>query len=328
MTAVISRRNLLAAPALLAASPARAQQLVTLRLGHVMAPTHFENIEAGRLAEDVARRSNGRIKLEVFPASQLGSEREQTEQVNLGALEMHSSGGAVQNYAPALGLLSLPFLFRNAEHYDHVMAGPIPGEMRDALLKASNIRLLAFYPNGNRMFFDNKRPFTKLADFKGVRIRVDDQPISAQIWRLLGANPVPIAFAETYSALQAGIVDAAENPPASILQMRFYEVGKYVTATRHSLTPHFLMVNETWWRGLPDETRTVLTASIADFVPKRRAAAWKSDDEALEKLRQAGAVVSELENRAEFAAALAPLYKDFGERTKSSAMIQQIIDTP
>src|SRR4051812_21761932 len=117
---------------------------ITARLGHVMQTTHFEHLAFVQLADDIAKRSDGKIKIELFPASQLGSEREQTEQVNLGALEMHSSGGAIQNYAPQLGAWSLPFLFRGSEHYDHVMDGPVGKQFVDLLIKKSSIRILAF----------------------------------------------------------------------------------------------------------------------------------------------------------------------------------------
>ena len=316
------------AAALLAAGPVAAQQKLTIRLGHVMPPTHFENIAFEQLAADIAKRSNGRIEMKIFPASQLGSEREQTEQLNLGALEMHSSGGALQNYAPALGIWALPFLFKGPEHYDHVMDGPIGAEMRDMLLKNSNIRILAYYPNGERMFFNAKRPFTSLADFKGVKIRVDDQPVSAEIWRALGASPIPIAFAETYSALQAGVVDAGENPPTNIIRMRFYEVGKYVTATRHSLTTMVLQTNEKWWQGLSAADRQLLTEAIAAFLPGRRKMGWEADKESLEELKKLGASISEIQNREEFANALLPLYKQYGEKTNSMALIERIRATP
>ena len=312
----------------LAAGPARGQQKVTIRLGHVMPPTHFENIAFEQLAADIAKRSNGRIEMKVFPASQLGSEREQTEQLNLGAIEMHSSGGALQNYAPQLGIWALPFLFKGPEHYDRVMDGPIGNEMREMLLKNSNIRILAYYPNGERMFFNNKKPFTSLADFKGVKIRVDDQPVSAQIWRALGASPIPIAFAETYSALQAGVVDAGENPPTNIIRMRFYEVGKYVTATRHSLTTMVLQTNEKWWQGLAPADRQLISDAVASFLPGRRKMGWDADKESLDELKKLGASISEISNREEFASALLPLYQQYGQQTNSMALIERIRATP
>ena len=312
----------------LAAGPARGQQKLTIRLGHVMPPTHFENVAFEQLAADIAKRSSGRIEMKVFPASQLGSEREQTEQLNLGAIEMHSSGGALQNYAPALGIWALPFLFKGPEHYDRVMDGPIGNEMREMLLKNSSIRILAYYPNGERMFFNNKKALTSLADFKGVKIRVDDQPVSAQIWRALGASPIPIAFAETYSALQAGVVDAGENPPTNIIRMRFYEVGKYVTATRHSLTTMVLQTNEKWWQGLAPADRQLISDAVAAFLPGRRKMGWDADKESLEELKKLGATVVEVQNREEFANALLPLYQQYGQQTNSMALIERIRATP
>ena len=311
---------------LLVAAPAWAvlDETITARLGHVMPPNHFEHQLFLKLAEDIAARSDGKIQIEVFPASQLGSEREQTEQVDLGALEMHSSGGAIQNYAPQLGAWSLPFIFRGPEHYDKVMDGPIGEEFTRLLLDNSNIRILAYYPNGERMFFNSGTPFTKLADFEGVKIRVDDQPVSAQIWRALGANPVPIAYAELYTALQTGIVDAGENPAINIIRMKFYEVADNVTLTGHSLTTMALQVNEDWWQGLPEEAREIITAAVAEWVPERRQASWDADKAAIDELKGLGETVVEVDNRDEFQAALAPLYEEFGERTGATDLIAQI----
>jgi tripartite ATP-independent transporter DctP family solute receptor len=231
----------------------------------------------------------------------------------------------VQLYAPELGAWALPFIFNGPDHFNKVMDGPIGDELRRRLMAKSNLRLLSIYPNGERMFFNNKRPATKLADFKGIKIRVDDQPVSAQIWRLLGANPVPIAFAETYTALQSGVVDAAENPPLNIIKMKFFEVGKYVTLTRHSLTVQALMVNEPWWQKLPAADRDLVTAAIKDFTPERRQAAWDADAAAVDELRKLGAQVVPLENPAEFTKALAPMYESFGKRTGATELVQKII---
>jgi tripartite ATP-independent transporter DctP family solute receptor len=308
------------------ALPASAQldEEIKIRLGHVMPPNHFEHELFLKLAETIAERSNNKIQIEVFPASQLGSEREQTEQLNIGALEMHSSGGAIQLYQPQLGAWALPFIFRGPEHFDKVVDGPIGEDMVRLGLEKSDIRILALYPNGERMFFSNEGPYDELADFKGVKIRVDDQPVSAQIWRTLGANPVPIAFAELYTSLQTGVIDAGENPPFNIIRLKFYEVGKYVTETRHSLTTMALMTNEDWWQGLPEEARQIITQAVQEWVPERRQASWDADAAALDELRSLGAVVTPLKNRKEFEEALFPLYQEFGERTGATELIESI----
>jgi tripartite ATP-independent transporter DctP family solute receptor len=325
----MTRKFVAAAAAVLTAAlclpgAVQAAPKLTIRIGHVMAVNHFEHQALVRLSELVAQRSNGDIEIKVFPASQLGSEREQTEQVDAGALECHSSGGAIQNYAPALGAWSLPFLFGGPEHYDRVMDGPIGELLRQMLLAKSNIRILAFYPNGERMFFNTKRPFTKLSDFKGVKIRVDDQPISAQIWRALSANPVPIPFDDLYTSLQTGVVDAGENPAINIIRMKFYEVAKHVTTTRHSLTTLTLMCNEPWWKALPEPTRDLLGAAVHEVVKWRRQAAWDADRQAVDDLRKAGATISDIENRDEFQRALLPLYDTFAARTNSGDLIKAI----
>lgn len=311
------------------AGPVRAEldEDITFRIGTLFPDGHFETDAYRQMAALMAEKSNGKIDMQVFPSSQLGSEREQTEQVDLGALECHSSGGAIQNYAPGLGAWSLPFLFRGPEHYAAVMDGPIGKEFRDMLLKNSNIRILALYPTGTRMFFNNGKAPTTLEEFRGIKIRVDDQPISAQIWRALGANPVPIAFSELYTALQTGVVDAGENPPANIIRLKFYEVAKNLVKTRHSLTTMAMMCNEQWWQGLPQEARDIILESVKEVVPSRRQAAWDEEAAALDKLKELGMTIYDIEDRAAFEAALQPLYAEFGERTGTTDLIRRIRET-
>jgi tripartite ATP-independent transporter DctP family solute receptor len=310
-------------------SPAQAQldEDITFRIGTLFPDGHFETDAYRRMAELMAEKSGGKIELQVFPSSQLGTEREQTEQVDLGALECHSSGGAIQNYAPGLGAWSLPFLFRGPEHYAAVMDGPIGEEFKDMLLKNSNIRILALYPTGTRMFFTNGEPPTTLEDFRGIKIRVDDQPISAQIWRALGTNPVPIAFSELYTALQTGVVDAGENPPANIIRLKFYEVADNLVKTQHSLTTMAMMCNEPWWQGLPQEARDIIGESVEEVVPSRRQSAWDEEAAALDELEKLGMSIHEIEDRAEFEASLQPLYAEFGERNGATDLINRIRET-
>jgi tripartite ATP-independent transporter DctP family solute receptor len=305
-------------------APAALDRTITIRLGHVMPPTHFEQTAVLKFAEDVARRSHNKLIIKVFPANQLGSEREQTESLNLGAVEMGIGGGAIQNYVPGLGVYNLPFIFRDAAHFDKVMDGPLGEHLKAMSLKHSNIRILDFFPNGERMFFNRKRALTKLKEFEGVKIRVDDAPANAAIWRAVGANPIPMAYGEVYTALQTGVVDAAENPPAGILRMKFYEVGKYVTITRHMLTVHTLMTNEKWWQSLPGEARQIIQEAIKVYVPERRRLSWEADATTVEQLKKLGAVVSPLDNPDEFARALAPVHREYGEKYGVTDLIEKI----
>ena len=297
---------------------------ITVRLGHFMAPGHFEHKHWLKLADDLAKRSDGKIILKVFPAGQLGSPREQIEQVNLGALEITSSGSNIQAYAPQLGVWALPFIFRGPEHFTKVMSGQIGEELRQLALERSNIRILEYLPIGERVFFTNKKPFRRLEDFQGIKIRVDDQPISAKIWQAIGANAVPLPYGELYTSLKSGIVDAAENPPANIIKLKFYEAGKYITVTRHSMTLHAMQANEKWWQGLPDEARQIFTDAIKAWIPGRRQAAWDADKAAFKELERLGAVVTPLEDPEKFQERLFPLYKEFGEKTGSMEIIEKI----
>ena len=204
-----------------------------------------------RFAELVAEKTGGKIKIEIFPASQLGSEKEQTEQVRSGALHFHSSGGSIQQFVPDLQLIGLPGLWKSHDHVFKVVTGDAGKQLIELVEKKNvGIKVLTLHHHRGPPLRGPQGAGDPDRRVLGLKIRVDTQPASAAIWRAVKANPVPIAFAEVYSSLQTGVIDAAENPPCGILSMKFYEQAKHITTTGHQLTLMAVMVNQKWHDGL------------------------------------------------------------------------------
>jgi TRAP-type transport system periplasmic protein len=296
-----------------------------VRLGHLFPATHFEGAGYTTLAEMIAQKTNNKLKVEVFPASQLGSEKEQTEQVRSGALQMHSSGGSIQQYVPELQIIGLPGLWKSHDHVYRVTTSDVGKQLLEmAEKKGIGIKVLGFVTMGERWYLGRKRPAQQTADFTGVKIRVDTQPASAAIWRAVGANPVPIAFAEVYSSLQTGVIDAAEQPPCGILSMKFYEQAKYVTTTAHQLTLMALQVNQRWYDALPGETRTQIAAVVGEWLPIRYQMARDSEAVCVAKMKELGVEVHALKDPERFRSALDPIQKEFGDKYNLNDVIAKI----
>jgi len=309
--------------AVAASAPAAAQQ--TVRLGHLFPASHFEGQGLSKLGELIGQKTGGTLKVEVFPASQMGSEKEQTEQVRSGALHMHSSGGSIQQYVPELQLLGLPGLWKSHDHVQRVVTGEVGKQLAEMAEKKNvGIKVLTFTTMGERYYLGRRRPAQETADFAGVKIRVDTQPASAAIWRAVNANPVPIAFAEVYSSLQTGVIDAAEQPPCGVLSMKFYEQAKYITTTAHQLTLMALQVNQRWYDGLPAETRAQIRAAVDEWVPLRYRMAKEAEGGCIATLKELGAEIHDLKDPDKFRAALTPIQKEFGDKYGLNDLIARI----
>jgi len=303
--------------------PATAQQVV--RLGHLFPTTHFEHIGLAKLAEMIGEKTGKKLTVEVFPASQLGSEKEQTEQVRSGALQMHSSGGSIQQYVPELQLLGLPGLWKSHDHVYHVVTSDVGRQIMELAEKRNvGIKILTFATTGERHFMGRKRAVEQTAEFAGIKIRVDTQPASAAIWRAVNANPVPIAFSEVYSSLQTGVIDAAEQPPCGALSMKFYEQAKYITTTAHQLTLHALMVNQRWYDGLSAELRGQITAAVTEWLPYRYQIAKEAEASCMTKMTEGGAEIHHLTDPEKFRAAMAPIQKEFGDKYNINDLLAKI----
>jgi tripartite ATP-independent transporter DctP family solute receptor len=302
-----------------------AQAQTVVRLGHIFPTTHFEGLGLAKLAEMIGQKTGGKLKVEVFPASQLGSEKEQTEQVRSGALQIHSSGGSIQQYVEELQLIGLPGLWKSHDHVLRVMTSDVGKQIIEMAEKKSiGIKVLTFTTTGERYYVGRKKAAEQTADFAGVKIRVDTQPASAAIWRALNANPVPIAFAEVYSSLQTGVIDAAEQPPCGILAMKFHEQAKYITTTAHQLTLMAIQVNQKWYDGLPADVRGQVKTAVDEWLPIRYQMAKEAEAGCMTKLKDLGAEIHNLKDPDKFRAALAPIQKEFGDKYNLNDLIARI----
>ncbi len=289
-------------------------------------PDGYPTVEAVKyMGELVSQRTNGRVKIQVMNNSVLGQEKDTIEQTRFGVIDMNRvNAAAFNNLVPETTVLGLPFLFRSTEHMHKVVDGPIGDQILKAF-ETHGLVGLAYYDSGARSFYTTKKPITKLADLKGVKIRVQQSDLWIAMMQAFGANPTPMPMGEVYSSLETGVVDGAENNWPSYESARHYEVAKNYTLTEHSLNPEVLVMSKISFDKLTPEDQKLVRQAAKDSVGKMREL-WSAREKASEaKVRAAGVNVISV-NKDEFAAAMKPVYDRFVTDAKMKDMLQQIQD--
>ena len=241
-----------------------------LRLGHDQTEGHPYHLAAERFAEGVREATGGGVEIRVFPAAQLGDSPEQIEGLRLGTLDLALAAFShASQFCTEFGLFGAPGLFRDEAHFEAVFDGEVGGLLDEACRAHYSIRLLATFTSGYRLFFNGRRPVETAADLQGLKVRVMGGEADALTWEAFGAIPVPMPYSEVYSALQAGVIDGAENEPVSVLANKFYEAAPYFARTDHLVLPMGLFISERTLQGLPEAYQAVL------WEEARKAAAWE-----------------------------------------------------
>lgn len=215
-------------------------------------------------AEQVEKASGGKMKVRAIGAAALGPDTQMQQALIGGAQEMMvGSTATLVGISKEMALWDTPFLFNNAAEADAVLDGPI-GQKVMARLQDKGLVGLVYWENGFRNLTNSKRPVTKMEDLDGIKLRVMQNNVYLDSFKLLGANAVPLPFSELFSALETKTVDGQENPYNTILSSKFFEVQKYLSITNHVYSPWIVLVSKKWWDGLSkDEQKVLQTAAVA-----------------------------------------------------------------
>jgi len=237
-------------------------------------------------ADRIKEETDGQIIITVYPNAVLGDNQELIEQVQAGVLEMSTAScGWLSSFVPIMDIFSLPYLFRDKEHYWKVLDGEVGREIADYVEEAG-MKLLFWVDAGARSFYNNERPINTPDDLKGLKIRVMGSDIMIKTMKAFGASPTTTAFAEVYSALQTGIIDGAENNSPSIHMMKHNEVAKYYSLDEHMMIPDSLLISLNVWNRLTDEQKDIfikVSKEAQEFVKEEWA---RQEEEALEVIRE------------------------------------------
>ncbi len=287
---------------------AAAAQTYQFRLGHVLPASHPYGIVMEQFAKAVEKDSGGRIKIQVVHAGALGGDREMGEQIRLGALEMGLIHTTVLGLDRRLEIEELPFAWARREQAYAALDGELGAKLLD-ILAAKGIKGLAWYENGYRHLTNNVRPIRWPEDLKGLKIRMAELKMRIDTFKLLGANPIPMAFPELFTALQQGTVDGQENPLAIIDSAKFYEVQKYLSLSGHIWGSVLLMINKGIWEKLPADLQQVLARDAVKYRDVERKMIQESDAKLVNQLK--GKMQINEVDKAAFRKAVQPIYDSY-----------------
>jgi len=272
----------------LSMNAAWAQAPIVIKFSHVVATDTPKGQAAERFKEQAEKLTKGRVKVEVYPNSQLYKDKEELEALQLGAVQMLAP--SLAKFGP-LGVkefeaFDLPYIFPSKAALYAVTEGPI-GKGLLKKLEPKGITGLAYWDNGFKIMSANK-PLHVPADFRGQKMRIQSSKVLDAQMRALGANPQVLAFSEVYQALQTGVVDGTENPPSNMYTQKMHEVQKHLTVSNHGYLGYAVIVNKKFWDGLPADIRGQLEQAMRDATTFEKAIAQRDNDLALEAIRKAG----------------------------------------
>lgn len=258
----------------------------TLKFSHVLAP----GTASGKAAEFFAKRVNeltmGRVKVDVYPASELYNDTRVFKALKSGEVQIaFPSFSKFAPIVPSMELFDLPFLFEDADHVHRVMDGEV-GQILKEKVKVAGYVPLNFWDSGFKQFTSNRQPVLTPEDAKGMRIRIMTSKVLEEQMRSMGANPQVLAYADVYFALDYGVVEAQENPLANILTKKFYEVQKYIALTNHGYIGSLIILSEVWWKNFPQDLKPTIIQAMKEATVHQRMLTAELEDKFLKTLQK------------------------------------------
>lgn len=286
-----------------------------IKAGHAASEEHFAQATFVKFKELVEKKSDGKIKVEIYPNGQVGGEREMIEALQIGNLTMAApSSSVVTAFSPSMFLWDLPFLFKDASVAHKVLDGEV-GKQVLADLDGVGIKGLGYWENGFRHIMNDKKPIETLEDMKGLKFRTLESQQQIKMWNATGANATPIAFTELYSALQQGTVDGAESPLALMYAQKFQEVQKYLTKSGHLYSPWPVLMNKDFYNNLPDDLKKAVDEAVEETKAENRKLSAADEEKSLKLLEEGGMKYNELSDaeKAKFQEAMKVVYPEISK---------------
>jgi tripartite ATP-independent transporter DctP family solute receptor len=300
ITVKTTRRTLLAGSAALAgtlALPAIARAAgaeFVYKFGVDLPPSHPTSIWAQKAADRIAAETNGRMELQIFPNSQLGSSTDMNSQIRSGALEFLSQSGPVlSQVVPAASINSVGFAFSSEDEVWKALDGELGGYIRGQIEKAGLVAMDKIWSLGFRQITSSSTPVKGPGDLKGMKIRVPPGTIFISLFKSLAASPTSINYNELYTALQTHIVDAQENPVGVLVAAKLYEVQKYLSITNHMWAGYWFLANRAAFEALPPDIQATVTRIVNECGVEQRAQLAREDGAYLKELGDKGLLINE-----------------------------------
>jgi tripartite ATP-independent transporter DctP family solute receptor len=289
----------------------QAADKITLKLGHIQTENDFWHLGSLKFKEELEKRSNGAIVLNIYANSTLGGDRDLVEGMQIGTADFGLVAGVLSNFEGTIGLLELPYLFDNQEEFNKIIHGPIGEEISGNVLKKTSVRILNWWDRGPRQITSNK-PINKLADLKGLKIRMPQIPAMVASFKAMGANPTPMAWSEVYTGLEQNVIEAQENPIPFIYGGRIQEVQKYIALTDHKYEYVTIAMSDKRWQSLNEEQRKIITEAADVATAYENKLVIDKTNELLEEMKKGGLQVTTPDKK-ELAVAARTAHEEFAK---------------
>ncbi|WP_088329645.1 TRAP transporter substrate-binding protein [Lacimicrobium sp. SS2-24] len=293
-----------------------------LRVGHTLDTNHSVHLALEYMAERLAHYSGGTMQIKLYPNGQLGSERAMVELLQIGSLAMTKvSAASLEGFVPQMKVFGVPYLFRSDQHRWQVLESSIGEDILHAT-RSARFTGMAYMDAGSRSFYMTKAPVNGPADVQGKKIRVMNSPMAVQLIDAMQGAATPLGWGELYAALQQGVVDGAENNPPSYYSSRHFEIAGYYALNEHTSIPDVIIASNHILDSLTKQESQWLQLAMKDAVNKQRQLWNEAEQQALNKLAQAGVSISRPE-KAPFYQAVEPLHQRLSQ-TALGPLIKRI----
>ncbi|WP_209125200.1 DctP family TRAP transporter solute-binding subunit [Alkalihalobacillus sp. BA299] len=274
--------------------------------------------------EELEARSDGRINVELYISGELGGDRELSEAVQMGEIQMVApSTGAITGFSSAFNIFDLPFLFKDRETAYTVLDGE-PGKKVLGTLDEIGLKGLGYFENGFRNLTNDVKPIETAADIEGLSVRTMENDMHIEAWRSLGANPTPMSFEELYTALQQGTIDGQENPLGLIRDIKLFEVQSHLAMTNHVYSPYVILMHKGFYDSLPADLQLIVEEVTTDATEYNRGLTLEEEKDARETLEAEGMQITELpaEEIAKIQEKMEPIYDQFKDRIGEDLLME------
>jgi tripartite ATP-independent transporter DctP family solute receptor len=296
---------------------------IVLKLGNIEAPTNPASLACERMSKLVEQRSNGRLKIEFFPASQLGNAITQIEGVMMGSQDMFQGAAEwMAQFEKDYNILALGFGFRDQKHLQAFFKSPLNKEIKERLQKDRGLRIIAENWDRTPRVLLSKKPVYSPKDLQGIKMRVPEIEMYLKVWKALGTQPTQVAWGETYLALMQGVVDAMEGPFDTLLAMKFFEAAPNISLTNHLITASSVSINDKKFMSLPKDLQDILLVSAkdaGDYFTQLGIETYDKDKKEMESKGAKFVVV----DRKPFQEKMIPLIKELEDQGKWSKGLYQ-----
>lgn len=304
--------------------------VIEISFGHIQNPGHSLYIAAEDFKTLVEEKTKGKVKINIYPSSQLGSAREMMEQNTIGTLDMTfaaTSDWAIGLDIPQLSVFELPFLYSDGDAQKKVIEEVLPEEL-DNMLEASKVKALFTFSNGLRNALLKDKPINTLEDIEGLKMRTPESILSVTTWKNMGAVNIVTPWSEVYTVLQQGVSDAVEADGVGLVNMNLQEVGKYYSKTAHQGNIYVTCINKDKWNSIPEDIRLLIEASSLEIMQKQLAGRQAEDEEAEKKLIDSGVIINDVsvEERTKMREAQKNIYDEYSKKYQLGELIDRLLN--